>query len=183
MFRKPSTWKLLLASMAFGLALSVTLMDIGEPLTPELSLLTSTGWTPATVTYGVKAALLAMIGVSVLFIWVVPIGTTRGERQINLYVGVVGAFASGLAVWFWLLSVTGGIFVAYQGAILSAMALSILILILALLLRYGYEEDEERIRETGEADVNWRVLATGVIWVLALMAVGGGVILLLEWLL
>ena len=165
MFRNPSTWKLVLASMAFGLALRLTLMDIGEPISTELRQLTSTGWTPATMTYGVKAALLAMIAVSVLFISVVPIGATRGDRQINLYVGVVGAFASGLACWFWLLSVTGGILVAYQGIILSAMALSMLILILALLLRYGYEEDEGRIKETGEAKLNWRVIATGVIWV------------------
>ena len=172
-----------MASMAFGLALSVTLMDIGEPLTPELSLLTSTGWTPATVTYGVKAALLAMIGVSVLFISVVPIGTTRADRLTNLYVGVVGAFASGLAAWFWVLSVTGGILVVYQGVTLSVMALSIVILILALLLRYGYEEDEGRIRETGEANLNWRVVATGLMQVLALMAVVGGMIFLLEWLL
>lgn len=183
MFRTPTTWKQILATVAFGVGMSVTLMDSGEPVNPELSLLTSTGWTQATVTYGVKAALLAMIGVSVLFISVVPMGTTRSDRWTNLYVGVVGAFASGLAAWFWLLSVTGGILVRYQGVILSAMALSTLILILALLLRYGYEEDEGRIRETGEANLNWRILATGLFWVLSLMAVGGGMILLLEWLL
>ena len=182
MFRNPSTWKLLLASMAFGLALSVSLMDIGEPITPELSPLTSTGWNPATVTYGIKAALLAMFGVTVLFISVVPIGTSRGDRQTNLYVGGVGAFVSGLAVWFWLLSVTGGVLVRYQGVILSAMALSTLILILALLLRYGYEEDEGRIMETGEARLNWKAIATGMVWVLAMMAVGGGVIIAFRWL-
>ena len=161
-----SIWKLLLAGGAFGVALNIALTDFGE--------------TDA-VTYGVKAVLLAMIGVSALFVSLVPRVTNRSARTTNLDFGVVGVFASGLASWFWLLKVTGGNLAPYLVDILAAIGLSVLLLILALLLRYWYEE--ERVRESGEAEQNLRTLAKVLIEVLARWAVAGSALLALRWLL
>ncbi len=183
MFRNPATWKQVLATVAFGVGMNVTLVDIGEPAFPETSLLTLTGLTTPTAIYGVKAALLAMIAASVLFIWAIPAGTSRRDRWTNLYVGVVGAFAVGAAAWFWLLNATGGMPATYSGVIIPAMGLSVLISILAMLIPYGYEEDELQIRETGKAKLNLRVLAMGIVWILAYLALVGGIIFMFGWLL
>ena len=91
-----------------------------------------------------------------LFVSLMPVGTSDRERHINLWAAVIGAYLAIMAGWFWLLSATDGTPVPYL-VVVAPFALTMLAALLVLLgLQYVGSIDARQIREKGKATLTWK---------------------------
>ena len=166
-FRNPSNLKIALTVLVSGFILYTVFLDFTDPSAPNWNLFHEEELPSAIESYGAKAAMLAMAGAATLFISLIPIGSSRRSRGIDLSVQIVGAIAVGCTGWFWLLSATNGNPGPYLAAIVPSMAVFAVVFTANIIMRLAYDLDERQIEETGRAKLTWKSVILGLVFLLA----------------
>lgn len=166
-FRNPSNLKLALTFLVSGFIIYTVVLDFTEPVAPNWNLFREEELPSATESYGAKAAMLAMAGAATLFISLIPTGSSRRNRKIDLYVQTVGAIAVGCTGWFWLLSATNGNLGPYLAAIVPSMTVLAVIFTASITMRLADDLDERQIEETGRAKLTWKGVILGLVFLIA----------------
>ena len=143
MFKALSNWKLTLTHVVFVTVLAIVAVDFDDLIIPEWSLFQESELSSSTEGNGAKAALLAMAGAATLFIALIPTKTDRRARLADLWLGSVGALATGSTGWFWLLSATEGDPGPYLLAIIPLLTLYLIIVFVSLCLNHAERQDKE----------------------------------------
>ena len=182
MFKSRWDWKLILAGLAFNTIVITVLIDFTSPSLPEWSRFGQDELPTTIEMYGAKAAILALVGATTLFIAFIPIGSSRRSGIVDLLVRIVGAIAVGLAGWFWLLSATNGNPSPYFIVIVPATLLFVFGLATTSVLRHAYDLDTKQSQETSGAKLGWQTVIMVLVLLLVSVLTLGTIIYLPNWL-
>ena len=94
--------------VVFALALAVIFNDFDEFVSPSWLGLPEDFDPPSGPLHGVKADLLAMCAGAMLFVSMIPIGSSRSSKLVDKIAQSLGGFLALGTGWYWLLSESDG---------------------------------------------------------------------------
>lgn len=149
-------WLLFLISALIGYTV---MLDFTDPITATWHLFPDADQPSPTEAYGVKAAMLAMEGAAVLFIALIPAGTSRSARIADRWGRLAGVVAAGLTGWFWFLDATDGDYAPYLVAVVPSMIMCVLFVGLSTALSVASNIDQRLKQEHGGPRWGWEGVA------------------------
>lgn len=173
MFGNRFRWKIVLTHVVLALAFATIVTDFDDLVF---------GWDtqPSDVSLsvteerGVKAAVLAMCAAASLFTSLIPMGSGRRGKRVQLYTQIVGGFSALAAGWYWLLSEAGGHTSSYLLALVPMTVVLGAVMAISSYLRWVGDRDDQQ----EEPRLRWFDIL-GMIGLLLLIAV---IFYLMLWL-
>ena len=150
--------------IVFGLALAVIFNDFDEFVPPGWVGLPEDFDPPSGPLHGVKAALLAICAGAMLFVSMIPIGTSRSSKIADKIAQLFGGFLALGTGWYWLLGESDGDPRPYLIAFLPLAAMMTIAMTVNVFV--GSASLGDKLREQSEP--NWR---RTLLWSIGLMVV------------
>ena len=145
MFRNRFRWKFFLINAVFFVAMAAIATDFDDLLFEWHIYLGYLGEEGLSVPEerGVKAALLAMCAAASLFVAMIPLGSGRMDKRLQLYTQAVGGFSALAAGCFWLLSEAGERTPSYLLALVPLIFICVATMALSSYLRWVGDRDDQ----------------------------------------